>query len=158
MEHYDKGIINVNKPHRKKIVVKPKIYQSFILSFTLPSMLVALIFVASASTYPVHATGANYETEATTLAPGGTPVGSAGSGTNVSQSDCLPQNATTRGSSVVDTGGARATTTNDTTITFAPSGASIAANDTSTSNATAGNTVTTNDTTITFAPSGAGVC
>jgi hypothetical protein len=72
----------------------------------------------------VHATGAEYETGAT-LAPGGTPVGSTGNGTNVTQSDCLPQNATTRGSSVVDTGSARATTTNDTTITFAPSGAGV---------------------------------
>jgi hypothetical protein len=71
MKQYDKGIINVNKPHRKKIVVKSEIYQRFILSFTLPSILVALIFVASASTYPVHATGAGYETGAT-LAPGGT--------------------------------------------------------------------------------------
>ena len=157
MEQYDKGIINVNKPYRKRIVVKPEIYRKFIPSFTLPSILIALVFIASASTYPVHATGGNNETGAT-VGPSGTSVGTAGSGTNVTQSDCLPQNATTRGSSVVDTGGGRATTTNDTTITFAPSGASIAANDTSTSNATAGNTVTTNDTTITFAPSGASVC
>jgi hypothetical protein len=104
--------------------VKPEIYQRFIPSFTLSSILVALIFVASASTYPVHATGGDNETGAT-VGPSGTSVGTAGSGTNVTQSDCLPQNATTRGSSVVDTGDPRATTTNDTTITYAPSGAVV---------------------------------
>ena len=130
MEQYDKGIINVNKHRRKKIVVKPEIYQTIISSITLPSMLIALIFVASQSTYPVHATGGGDETGAT-VAPGGASLGSAGSGTNVTtttaadtQSDCLPQNNTTTGRPAVDTGAA-ATTNNTTTTTVAPGGASI---------------------------------
>ncbi len=167
MEQYDKGIIKVNKHHRKKIVVKPEIYQRIIWSITLPSMLIALIFVASPSTYPVHATGGGNETGAT-VAPGGASLGSAGSGTNGTQSDCLPHNATTRGSLAVDAGDATATAANDTTTTFAPQGAGIGANDTSSSNATtrgslavdAGDATATaaNDTTTTFAPQGAGVC
>jgi hypothetical protein len=92
--------------------------------YPLPSILVALIFVTLASTYPVHSTGADYETVAI-VSPSGTLVGSAGSGINVMQPDCLPQNATTRERSVVDTGGPRVTTTNDTTITYAPSGAVV---------------------------------
>jgi hypothetical protein len=157
MEQYDKDIITVNKHHRKKIVVKPENYQRIISSITLPSMLIALIFVASQSTYPVYATGSGNETGAT-VAPGGASLGSAGSGTNGMQSDCLPHNATTRGSLVVDAGDATATAANDTTTTFAPQGAGIGANDTSASNATAGNTITANDTTTTFAPQGASVC
>ena len=129
-------------------------------------MLIALIFVASQSTYPVHATGGGNETGAT-VAPGGASLGSAGSGTNVTQSDCLPHNATTRGSLAVDAGDATATAANDTTTTFAPQGAGIGANDTSASNATtrgslavdAGDATATaaNDTTTTFAPQGAGI-
>src|ERR687897_848589 len=128
MEQYDKGIIKVNKHHRKKTVVKPDIYQRIIWSITFPSMLIALIFVASQSTYPVHATGGGNETGAT-AAPGGASNATAGN----------------------------TITANDTTTTFAPQGAGIGANDTSASNATAGNTITANDTTTTFAPQGAGI-
>jgi hypothetical protein len=163
MEQYDNGVINVNTH-----AVEPKTYRRLIPPLTLPSISVVLIFVGLMSTYPVHATtGADTETAVTT-APGGASVGPAGNGTNVTdtrsemQSACLPQNATTTtttGSPPVNGSGANATATNNTTATFAPSGASIGVNETSTLNATTGNTTTTtNNTTATFAPSGASVC
>ncbi len=158
MKQYDNSITNVNNNnhYRKKTVLKPKVYRKFNSYSTLP-ILVVLISAALGSTYPVHATGGASETGAT-AAPGGASLGSAGSGTNVTQSDCLSQNATTRGSLVVDAGDATSTAANDTTTTFAPQGAGIGANDTSASNATAGNTITTNNTTTTVAPQGASVC
>jgi hypothetical protein len=158
MEQYENGTSNVNHP-----VVKSKIYRGFVPSHILSSILVVSIFLSSMSTYPVNATGGENETR-TTVAPGGASLGSAGSGTNVTQSDCLSQNAAANGSSLVDAeaGGANATgpNTTNTSTTFAPSGASIGANDSSTLNATAGNTAgnTTGNTTTTFAPSGASVC
>ena len=153
MEQYDKDVNNNNSPDRKKTAMKSKIYGRFITTIALPTVLLALTFIASAPTYSVQATGGSNET-AVTPAPGGASVGPAGGGTNVTQSDCLPQNATTTNqSSAVNASGA-----NDTTITVAPSGASIGANDTSTLNATAGNTTTTNNITATVAPSGASIC
>ena len=155
MEQYNNDIQNNN--HGKKTAIQSKMYGNFIITIALPTLLLLLTLISAAPTYPVQATVGNNETAAT-LAPGGTSIGSAGSGTNVTQSDCLPHNATTRGSLAVDAGDATATAANDTTTTFAPQGAGIGANDTSASNATAGNTITTNDTTTTFAPQGAGVC
>ncbi len=161
MEQYDNGIINVNAP-----AVKPKTYRRLVPPFALPSILAVLIFVGLMSTYPVHATTGDDTETAVTTAPGGASVGPAENGTNVTattsdmQSACLPQNATTTtGSPPVNGSGANATTTNNTTATVAPSGASIGANDASTLNATTGNTTTTtNNTTATVAPSGASVC
>jgi hypothetical protein len=99
--------------------MKSKIYWRFITTIALPTVLLALTFIASAPTYSVQATGGSNET-AVTPAPGGASVGPAGGGTNVTQSDCLPQNATTNQSSAVNASGA-----NDTTVTVAASGASI---------------------------------
>ncbi len=161
MEQYDNSIVNANAP-----AVKPQTYHRLVPAFSLSSILAVLTFVGLMSSYPVHATtGGDSETAATT-APGGASVGPAGNGTNVTattidmQSACLPQNATTiTGSPPVNgSSGANATTTNNTTATVAPGGASIGANDTSTLNATAGNTTTTNNTTATVAPSGASLC
>src|ERR671918_993805 len=95
-----------------------------------------------------------------TPAPGGASLGPAANETNVTttaagQSACLPQNGTITGRPAVDTN-ATTTTDNTTATTVAPSGASIGANDTSTSLATAGNT-TTDNTTATVAPSGASI-
>jgi hypothetical protein len=153
MEQDDSGVMNVNA-----LSVKPKIHRRLVPPFTLLSILAVLIFAALTSTYPVHATGGDNETGAT-VAPGGASLGSAGSGTNVTQSDCLSQNATINGSSIVGAGGANATTTNNTTATVAPSGASIGANDTRIPQTATGNTTTTtNNTTATVAPSGASLC
>jgi hypothetical protein len=166
MEHYYNETNN-NNPDRKKPAIKSKMYRRFITSVALPTLLLLLTIISAAPTYPVQATGGSNETAATP-APGGASVGPAGGATNVTQSDCLPQNATTttNQSSAVNASGA-----NDTTATVAPSGASIGANDTSTSLATAGNTTTTgrpavdpgnatttNNATTTFAPSGASIC
>ena len=157
MEQYDNDINNNNTPDRKKTAIKSKIYGRFITTIALPTLLLLLTLISAAPTYPVQATGGSNET-AVTQAPGGASVGPAGGGINVTQSDCLPQNATTGGRPAVDAAGANATT-NNTTTTVAPSGASIGANDTSTLNATAGNaTTTTNNTTTTVAPSGASIC
>ncbi len=128
MGQYDTGVINVNTSD-----VEPKTYRRLVPPLTLPSISVVLIFVGLMSTYPVHATtGADTETAVTT-APGGASVGPAGNGTSVTdttsemQSACLPQNATTTtgGLPVNGSSGANATTTNNTTATFAPSGASV---------------------------------
>ena len=162
MEHYDNGVINVNTS-----AVEPKTYRRLVTLFTLPSISVVLIFVGLMSIYPVYATtGADTETAVTT-APGGASVGPAGNGTNETdttsemQSACLPQNATTTtgGPPVNGSGGAKATTTNNTKATFAPSGASIGANDTNKINDNAGKTAKTKKkTTTTFAPNRACVC
>jgi hypothetical protein len=152
MEHHDNDTNN-NNPDRKKTAIRSKMYGRFITSIALHTLLLLLTLILAAPTYPVQATGGSNETAAT-QAPGGASVGPAGGGTNVTQSACLPQNATT-GRPAVDAAGANATT-NNTTATFAPSGASIGANDTSTLNATAGNTA--GNTSTTFAPSGASIC
>jgi len=154
MEQYNNDIQNNNHNHDKKTAIKSKMYGKFIITIALPALLLLLTLISAAPTYPVQATVGSNET-AVTPAPGGASVGPAGGGTNVTQSDCLPQNATTTNqSSAVNASGA-----NDTTATVAPSGASIGANDTSTLNATAGNTTTTtNNTTATVAPSGASIC
>jgi uncharacterized protein with beta-barrel porin domain len=152
MEQYDNDI-NDNNRNRKKTAIETKMHWRFITSIALPTLSLLLMIISAAPTYPVQATAGSNETAATP-APGGASIGPAGGGTNVTQSDCLPQNATTTNqSSAVNASGA-----NDTTVTVAPSGASIGANDTSTLNATAGNTTTTNNTTVTVAPSGASVC
>lgn len=69
MEQYGKDINNNNSPNRKK-AMKSKIYRRFITTIALPSLLLALTFIASVPTYSVQATSGN-ETEAT-LAPSGT--------------------------------------------------------------------------------------
>ena len=149
MEQYNNDIQNNN--HGKKTAIQSKMYGNFIITIALPTLLLLLTLISAAPTYTVQATVANNETAAT-LAPGGTSIGSAGSGTNVTQYDCLPQNATTTNqSSAMNAGSA-----NNTTVTFAPGGASIGANDTSTLNATAGNTA--ENTSTTFAPGGASLC
>jgi hypothetical protein len=139
MEPYDNDINN-DKHGRKKTHTQSKVFRRFIT--TLPTVLLLLTILSAAPTGSVKATVGGNETGATP-APGGASVGPAGGGTNVTQSDCLPQNATTTNqSSAVNAGGA---------------------NDTSTLNATLGNTTgntTTNNTTTTttFAPSGASIC
>ena len=161
MEHYENDTNN-NNPD-KKTTMRSKTYGRFINAMALPTLLLLLTLISAEPTYPVQATVGGNETAATP-APGGASVGPAGGGTNVTQSDCLPQNATTTNqSSAVNAGGANTTTTNNnTSTTFGPSGASIGANDTSTSNATrgstTGNTTTNNTTTTTFGPSGASIC
>jgi hypothetical protein len=161
MEHYETDTNN-NNPD-KKTSMRSKMYGRFINAMALPSLLLLLTLISAEPTYPVQATVGTNETAATP-APGGASVGPAGGGTNVTQSDCLPQNATTTNqSSAVNASGANTTTaTNNTSTTFGPSGASIGANDTSTSNATRGstigNTTTNNTTTTTFGPSGASIC
>src|SRR5215210_3311210 len=167
LEQYNKDTNN-NNPD-KKTAIRSNMNGRFITTIALPTLLLLLTLISAAPTYPVQATVGSNETAATP-APGGASVGPAGGGTNVTQSDCLPQNArTTNQSSAVNAGGA-----NDTTATVAPSGASIgaSANDTSTLNATAGNTTTTtgrpavepgnatatNNITATVAPSGASIC
>jgi hypothetical protein len=153
MEQYDNGINNNDNPDRKKKAMKSTICRRFITTIALPTLLLLLTLISAAPTYPVQATVGSNET-AVTPAPGGASVGPAGGGTNVTQSACLPQNATTTtGRPAIDAGGA-----NYTTATVAPGGASIGANDTSTSLATAGNTTTTNNITATVAPSGASLC
>jgi hypothetical protein len=157
MEQYHNGINN-NKPDRKKTAIESNIYLRFITTSALPTVLLILTFTAAAPISPVQATGGGGNETAATPAPGGASLGPATNETNVTttaaQSACLPQNTTT-GRPAVD---ANATTTTDnTTATVAPSGASIGANDTSTSLAPAGNT-TTDNTTATVAPSGASIC
>src|SRR5688572_3900718 len=112
MEQNDNDINNNNNPDRKKTTMKPKMYGRFITSIALLTLLLLPTIISAAPTYPVQATGGSNET-ATTLAPGGASVGPAGSGTNVTQSDCLSQNATATGRPAVDAGAA--TTTNNTT-------------------------------------------
>jgi hypothetical protein len=97
--------------------------KKFITTIALPTLLLLLTLISAAPTYPVQATVGSNET-ATTPAPGGASVGPAGDGTNVTQSACLPQNATTTGRPAIDAGGAT-TTNNTTTTTVAPGGASI---------------------------------
>jgi hypothetical protein len=161
MEHYENDTNN-NNPDKKN-AMRSKMYGRFVNAMALPTLLLLLTLISAEPTYPVQATVGSNETSATP-APGGASVGPAGGGTNVTQSDCLPQNATTTNqSSAVNAGGANTTTNNNITTTFAPSGASIGANDTSTFNATrgitTGNTTTNNTTTTTtFAPSGASIC
>lgn len=154
MDHYYNHTNN-NNPY-KRPAIKSKTYGRFITSIALPTLLLLLTIISAAPTYPVQATVGSNETAATP-APGGASVGPAGGGTNVTQSDCLPQNNTTTGRPAVDTGAAT-TTNNTTTTTVAPGGASIGGNDTSTSLAGAGNTTTTNNITATVAPSGASIC
>jgi hypothetical protein len=152
MAYYDNDIKN-NNPDKKTGIRSKKMYGRFITTIALlalPTLLLLLTLMSAAPTYPVQATGGSNETVAT-QAPGGASVGPAGGGTNVTQYDCLSQNATTNRSSAMNAGGA-----NDTSTTFAPSGASIGANNTSTLNATAGNTA--GNTSTTFAPSGASIC
>jgi hypothetical protein len=165
MKHFNKDSDNKNADRTTPIEFK--MYDRFAATTALSILLMLLTLIYTGSTVPVQATGGSNET-AVTPAPGGASVGAAGSGTNVTttsdvQSPCLPQNATTTtGSRPVNGTGANATTTNaTTTTTFAPGGASIGANDTSTSNATAGNTTmttTNNATTATVAPGGASLC
>ena len=149
-----------NDPVRRRTAIESKICRRFITTIALPTILLILTFIAVAPINPVQATGgAGGNETAATPAPGGASLEPAANETNVTttaatQSACLPQNATT-GRPAVDANAT--TTTNDTTATVAPSGASIGANDTSTSLANAGNT-TTNNTTATVAPSGASVC
>jgi hypothetical protein len=156
MKQYHNGINN-NNADRKKTAIESNIYLRSIATSALPTVLLILTFTAATPISPVQATGGGNETAATP-APGGASLGPATNETNVTttaaQSACLPQNTTT-GRPAVD---ANATTTTDnTTATVAPSGASIGANDTSTSLAPAGNT-TTDNTTATVAPSGASIC
>ena len=160
MEKYHSDCNNNNDPDRKKTAIESKIYRRFITTIALPTVLLILTFIAAAPISPVQATGGGGNETAATPAPGGASLGPAANETNVTaaQSACLPQNATTTGRPAVDAGAAT-TTADNTTATVAPSGASIGANDTSTSSlATAGNTTTGNTTTATVAPSGASIC
>jgi len=133
------------------------------MTIALPAIFLLLTSQSLGLTDPVYATGGSNET-ATTQAPSGASIGPADNGANVTttsdmQSACLPQNATmaTVSPPVNGSGGrVNATTTNNTSTTFAPSGASIGANDTGTLNATAGNIA--GNTSTTFAPSGASIC
>ncbi|MDQ4101968.1 MAG: hypothetical protein M3115_07280 [Thermoproteota archaeon] len=164
-KHHDNDTVNNNA--NKTTAIESKMYERFAATVALPILLIFLTLIYAGSAVPVQATGGSNEIAATP-APSGASVGTAAEGTNVTttsdvQSPCLPQNATTTGSRTVNGTGANATTTNNTTTTttFAPGGASIGANDTSTSNATAGNTTmatTNNTTTATVAPSGASIC
>jgi hypothetical protein len=174
MLHYDNDTNNNNNLDKKKTAIKSKMYGRFITTVALPTLLLlpTLISAAAAPTYPVQAMGGSNQT-AVTPAPSGASVGPAANGTNATttsgmQSACLPQNATTTTTGspppVNATSGAgantttinNATSTNATSITVAPSGASIGTNRTTTSNATAGNT--TGNTSVTVAPSGASIC
>ena len=123
MEHYEDDTNN-NNPDKKN-AMRSKTYGRFVNAMALPTLLLLLTLISAEPTYPVQATVGSNETAATP-APGGASVGPAGGGTNVTQSDCLPQNATTTNqSSAVNAGGANTTTNNNITTTFAPSGASI---------------------------------
>jgi hypothetical protein len=165
MKHSDKDTDNNNAD--KTTAVESKMYDRFAATVSLPILLMLLTLIYAGSAVQVQATGGSNET-AVTPAPSGASVGAAGGGTNVTttsdmQSTCLPQNATTTiGSRTANGTGANATTTNNTTTaTVAPGGASIGSNDTSTSNATVGNTTmttTNNTTTATVAPGGASLC
>jgi hypothetical protein len=158
--------INKNNPDRKKTAIEYKIYWRFITIVALPTVLLTLSLIAVAPTSSVQATldyggsGSSNNETAVTPAPGGASLGPPANETNVTsttaaQSACLSQNDTTTGRPALDAGAA--TTTDNTTATVAPSGASIGANETSTSLAPAGNT-TSENTTATVAPSGASVC
>jgi hypothetical protein len=165
MEQSHNDINNNNNPDRRKTAIESKIYHRFITTIALPTVLLVLLtLIAGAPISPVQATGGgDYGNETTaTPAPGGASLGPAANETNVTstaaaQSACLSQNATTTGRPAVDAGAAT-TTNNTTTTTVAPGGASIGANDTSTSPAPVGNATTGNTTTATVAPSGASVC
>jgi hypothetical protein len=161
MEQYHNHINN-NNADGKKTAIDSKVYRRFITTIALPAVLLILTLITAAPISPVQATGVDYGNETTaTPAPGGASLGPAANETNAtsaaSQSACLSQNATTTGRPAVDTGAA-ATTTNNTTTTFAPGGASIGANETSTSPPPVGNATAGNATTVTVAPSGASVC
>jgi hypothetical protein len=161
MEQYHSDCDNNNNLDRKKTAIESKTYRRLIPTIALPTVLLILTFIAAAPISPVQATGGEGEGNETaaTPAPGGASLGPTANETNVTaaQSACLPQNATTTGRPAVDAGAAT-TTTDNTTATVAPSGASIGGNETSTSSlATAGNT-TTGNTTATVAPSGASIC
>src|SRR5215210_3475813 len=176
LEQYNNDINN-NNHDRKKTHIQPKGCGRFITALALCTVLILLTLIAAVPTGPVQATVSGNETAAT-LAPSGASIGPAAGGTNVTttaepQSGCLSQNTTATGRPAVDAGGATPTTNNTTTTTVAPGGASIGANDTGTSLATAGNTTTTgrpavdaggatpttnNTTTTTVAPGGASIC
>jgi hypothetical protein len=163
MKQYHYDIDNNNNPNRKKAAIEFKTYQRFITTIALPALFLILASMTVAPISPVQATVSSDNETAATPAPGGASLGPAGNGTNVTTtatapSACLPQNATTTTGSptAVDANATR--TADNITATVAPSGASIDANDTSTSLATAGNTTTDNTTTATVAPSGASVC
>jgi hypothetical protein len=159
--------INKNNPDRKKTAIESKIYWRFITIVALSTVLLTLTLIAAAPISSVQATldyggsgGSSSNETAVTPAPGGASLGPPANETNVTstaaaQSACLSQNDTTEGRPALDAGAA--TTTDNTTATVAPSGASIGANETSTSLAPAGNT-TSENTTATVAPSGASVC
>ncbi len=158
MEQYHQSINNKNHDG-KKTAIESKIYPRFITTMALPAVLLILTLIAAAPISPVQATGGGGGNEtAATPAPGGASLGPTANETNVTaaQSACLPQNATTTGRPAVDAGAAT-TSTENTTATVAPGGASIGGNETNTSLATAGNT-TTGNTTATVAPSGASIC
>jgi len=166
MEQSHNGINNDKNPDRKKTTIESKIYWRFITAVALPTVLLTLTLIAAAPISPVQATvgygsssSSSNETTATP-APGGASLGPPANETNVTstaaaQSACLSENATTTGRPALDADAA--TTTDNTTATVAPSGASIGANETSTSLAPAGNT-TSENITATVAPSGASVC
>src|SRR5215210_9213664 len=104
MEHYDKDTNN-NNPD-KKTTIRSEMNRRFMTTIALPTLLLLLTLISAAPTYPVQATVGSNET-ATTPAPGGASVGPADGGTNVTQSACLPQNATTTNqSSAVNASGA----------------------------------------------------
>ena len=125
MEQYHDSINNSN-PNRKKTAIESKIYPRFITTMALPAVLLILTLIAVAPISPVQATGGGGNETAATPAPGGASLGPTANETNVTaaQSACLPQNATTTGRPAVDAGAAT-TTTDNTTATVAPSGASI---------------------------------
>ena len=162
-QHHSYCDDNNNDPVRRRIAIESKISWRFITTIALPTILLILTFIAAAPINPAQATGGAYGNEtAATPAPGGASLGPPANETNVTstaaaQSACLSQNDTTTGRPALDGGGAAATTTDNTTTTVAPSGASIGANETSTSVAPAGN-ATSENTTATVAPSGASLC
>ena len=163
MLHSDNNDTNNNNLD-KKTDIESKLYGRFITTVALPTLLLLPMLISAAPTMPVQAIGGSNET-AVTQAPSGASVGPVANGTNATttsemQSACLPQNATTTTGTpppVNASSGANTTTINNaTSITVAPSGASIGTNGTRTSNATAGNT--TGNMSATVAPSGASIC
>jgi hypothetical protein len=104
MEHYDKDTNN-NNPD-KKTNIRSEMNRRFITTIALPTLLLLLTLISAEPTNPVQATVSSNQTEATP-APGGASVGPAGGGTNVTQSACLPQNATTTGRPAIDAGAAK---------------------------------------------------
>ena len=140
MEQSHNGINNNKNPDRKKTAIESKIYWRFITTVALPTVLLTLTLIAVAPISSAQATldyggsggssgGSNNET-AVTPAPGGASLGPPANETNVTstaaaQSACLSQNdTTTEGRPALDASGA-ATTTDNTTATVAPSGASL---------------------------------